>query len=124
MKPVTALLTCCGGVISPSQMDSLRNNPDSRTVRIIGTDMTVPCSGQYLADKFYAVPPGDAPGYVERLRDICIKESVDVVFPASHEEALTFAENRRVFEENGTMIAISQHAVLELTCNKKSAFQR
>src|SRR5512147_567394 len=116
MKSVTALLTCCGGVISPSQIDSLRNNPDSRTVRIIGTDMTVPCSGQFLADKFYSVPAGDSPGYIKKLREICSKESVDVVFPASHEEALTLSKNRHLFEDYGTMIAISRHDVLDLAC--------
>ena len=124
MEAVTALLTCCGGVISPSQMGSLRVNPDSRPVRIVGTDMTVPCSGQYLADKFYAVPSGTAPGYVDRLKEICSKESVDVVFPASHEEGITFAKNRDVFEEIGTHIAISRFEVLELAFDKKRAFQR
>lgn len=124
MEPVTVLLTCCGGVISPSQIDSLRNNPDSRAVRVVGTDMTIPCSGQYLTDKFYHVPPGNAPGYVDRLKEICSKESVDVVFPASHEEGITLAKNRRVFEEMGTKIAISRLEVLELAFDKKRAYQR
>lgn len=124
LKSVTALVTCCGGVISPSQMDSLRKNPDSRVVRVIGTDMKVPCSGQYLADKFYVVPSGTASGYVDRLREICSREAVDVVFPASHEEGMTLAKNRSVFEDNGTMIAISRSEVLELAFDKKRAYQR
>ena len=124
MKSVTALLTCSGGVISPGQMGSLRNNPDSRDVRVVGTDMTVPCSGQYLADKFYPVPSGTAPGYVDRLKEICSKESVDVIFPASHEEGITLARNRGVFEEIGTKIAISKADVLELAFDKSRAYQR
>ncbi len=123
LKQVTALLTCSGGVISPSQMDSLRNNPDSRDVRVIGTDMTVPCSGQYLTDKFYLVPSGTAPDYVDGLKDICSKESVDVVFPASHEEGMTLAQNRDVFEKIGTKIAISKADVLDLAFDKKRAYQ-
>ena len=121
---MTVLITCCGGVISPSQIDSLRVNPDSRKVRIVGTDMIVPCSGQYLTDKFYQVPYGTAPEYVERLMDICSRESVDVVFPASHEEALTLVKNCKVFEDIGTVIAVSRPEVLELAFDKKQAYQR
>ncbi|MCW4048013.1 MAG: ATP-grasp domain-containing protein [Candidatus Bathyarchaeota archaeon] len=124
MKPVTVLITCAGGVISPSQITSLRSNPDGRKLRIIGTDMTVPCVGQYLTDKFYQVPSGTSPEYVERLSEICSKESVDVLFPASHEEALALTKNVEVFKKIGTTIAVSKPEVLELSFNKKSAFQK
>ena len=97
MKPVTVLITCAGGVISPSQIDSLRSNPDGRPLRIVGTDMMVPCSGQYLTDKFYQVPAGTDAEYLEKLVEICSNESVDVVFPASHEEALVIAKNLKRF---------------------------
>ena len=124
MKPVTVLLTCTGGVISPSQIGSLRSNPDGRPLRIIGTDMTVPCAGQYLTDKFYQVPYGTDPQYVEKLADICSKESVNVLFPASHEEALALTKNTELFKKIGTTIAVSKPDVLELSFNKKRAFQK
>ncbi len=118
------MLTCSGGVISPSQISSLRDNPENRPLRIIGTDMTVPCVGQYLTDKFYSVPSGTAPGYVDRLLEICSKERVDVVFPASHEEALTLTKHNALFSRLGTVIAVSKYEVLELAFDKKRAFQR
>ncbi len=124
LKPVTVLLTCAGGVISPSQIGSLRNNPDARPLKIIATDATVPCVAQYLADKFYQVPFGSSPDYVQNLLDICRRESVEVVFPASHEEALALAKNRQLFEETGTVIAVSKLSVLETACNKKLAYQK
>jgi carbamoylphosphate synthase large subunit len=124
LKCVTVLVTCAGGVISPSQIGSLRENPDARPLKIVATDVTVPCVAQYLADRFYQVPFGSSPDYVECLLDICMRESVDVVFPASHEEALALAKNRKLFEEVGTVIAISSYPVLELACNKKLAYQK
>lgn len=124
MKDVTALITCVGGVISPSQIESLRKNPDGRRVRIVGTDMTSPCVGQFLADKFYKVPSGTVPDYVEALANICSKESVDVVFPASHEEALSLAQRREVFDKIGTVIAVSKYNVLESAFNKKLAYEK
>lgn len=124
METVTVLLTCAGGVISPSQIGSLRANPDGRPLRIIGTDMTVPCSGQYLTDKFYQVPSGTDPTYVQKLAEICSKESVNVLFPASHEEALALTKNTVIFKKIGTTIAVSKPEVLELSFNKKTAFQK
>jgi carbamoyl-phosphate synthase large subunit len=124
LEPVTVLLTCSGGVISPSQIGSLRSNPDGRPLRIIGTDMMVPCAGQHLTDKFYQVPAGTDPDYVKKLADICSKESVNVLFPASHEEAIALTKNTDLFKKIGTTIAVSKHEVLELAFNKKRAFQK
>lgn len=124
LKRVSVLVTCAGGVISPSQIGSLRDNPDGRPIRVVATDATVPCVAQYLADKFYRVPFGSSPDYLERLLGICKRESVEVVFPASHEEALVLAKNRTLFEDLGAVIAISKYPVLELACNKKLAYQK
>lgn len=124
LKEVTALVTCVGGVISPSQIESLRRNPEGRRVRIIGTDMTSPCIGQFLVDKFYDVPPGTAPEYIETLADICSRESVDAVFPASHEEALQLAHRRDVFDKLGTVVAVSKYEVLESAFNKSLAYEK
>ncbi len=124
MDRVTVLTTCAGGVISPSHIASLRANPDGRPLRIIATDMMTPCVGQFLADKFYQVQSGKAPGYTEQLAEICKQESVDVLFPASHEEAMALAKKQDVFEALGTKIVISKAEVLELSFNKHRAYER
>ena len=123
MGAITVLLTCTGGVISPSHIQSLKSNPENRSIRVIGTDVTVPCIGQCLADNFYQVPFGTHPEYLEKILSICSKESVDVIFPASHEEALVLAKNEQVFKKNGIMLAISKIDVLEKAFNKKTAYQ-
>jgi carbamoyl-phosphate synthase large subunit len=124
MDSVTVLLTCVGGVISPSQIDSLRSNPEGRPLKIVGTDMTVPCIGQHLVDKFYQVPYGDTQAYAERLADICRRESVDVVFPASHEEAMALVKAKPVFDDLGVKLAVSKREVLELAFDKRRAYQK
>jgi carbamoylphosphate synthase large subunit len=124
LKRTTVLITCAGGLISPSQIDSLRDNPDGRQIRVVATDSNVPCVAQHLADRFYQVPFGSSPGYLEQLQNICRRESVEVIFPASHEEALVLAKNRELFEKAGTVIAVSKLPVLELACNKKLAYQK
>ena len=123
MRATTVLLTCTGGVISPSHIQSLKSNPENRTIKVVGTDTTTPCIGQCLADKFYQVPLGTQPGYTEKILEICLKESVDVIFPVSHEEALALVKNEQVFKKNGIVLAISKADVLEKTFNKKIAYQ-
>lgn len=123
MDSVNVLITCTGGVISPSHIHSLRLNPDNRALKIIGTDINAPCIGQCLADKFYQVPSGDSSGYLDRILDICLKEEIDVVFPASHEEALVLAKNSDTFKKSGTVLAVSKYDVLERAFNKKYAYQ-
>lgn len=117
------MLTCAGGVISPSHIESLRVNPEGRRVRVVGTDMTVPCVGQYLADTFYRVPSGTSPEYVTCMLEICQREGVNVVFPASHEEALALARRREALEQLGVVLAVSRYEVLDAAFNKKRAYQ-
>jgi carbamoyl-phosphate synthase large subunit len=123
LKNINVLLTCCGGVISPSHIASLRTNPEGRKLRIIGTDMTEPCVGQYLTDKFYHVPYGDDLKYTEKILNICKEESVDVIFPASHEEAIALMKQEGAFKNLGVKIAVSKLDVLELSFNKNLAYQ-
>jgi carbamoyl-phosphate synthase large subunit len=92
-------------------------------VRIVGTDSASPCIGECLVDKFYQVPFGTDPGYVDKILDVCLKESVDVVFPASHEEGLALARSEQVFAKNGITLAISKADVLERSFNKQVAYQ-
>jgi len=124
MKVPTALITCVGGVISQSQIDSLRQNPEKRSIKIVGTDMVTPCVGQIFSDKFYKVPSGNSLDYVKTLVDICVKENVNVVFPASHEEAMALMKENETFENIDVKIACSKSDVLETSFNKDKAYQK
>ena len=122
MEKCTVLLTCVGGLISPSQIDSFKNNPDKRKVKIIGVDTRKDAIGRYMVDEFYKVPPGDSSGYVKTVLKICKREKVDVIFPASNEEALALAKKRELFKNWRVVIAVSDYKVLRLAFNKASAY--
>jgi len=124
MKKINVLVTCVGGLISPSQINSLRKNPEGRILRIIGTDMITPCVGQFYTDKFYRVPSGNSTEYIDKMINICSEESVDIIFPASHEEALSLAMKRDKFKRGGTEIAVSKYEVLEVSFNKERAYTK
>lgn len=122
MRDCKVLLTCTGGLVSPSQINSLKNNPDSRKVEIIGTDMNEYAIGRHLTEKFYKVPAGDDPIYAEVILGICKGEKINVIFPTSHEEALVLSKNRGLFEDLGTTIATSKYEVLELAFDKAKTY--
>ncbi|MDO8264997.1 MAG: ATP-grasp domain-containing protein, partial [Candidatus Parcubacteria bacterium] len=118
----TVLITCVGALDSPSQIGSLKENPDKRPIRIIGVDGRDDCIGRYLSDVYYKVPFGGDPKYIETILSICKKEKVDVIFPASHEEGLVLAKEKKLFEKEGIKIAISDYEIIESAFNKIKAY--
>lgn len=122
MKACTALLTSVGNLISPSQIDSLKNNPGHRKVKLIGTDMIEHAVGKYMVEEFYKVPGGEDSEYINTILDICRKENVDVILPVSNEEALALSKHRDLFEDIGAVIATSEYKTLELALNKGKAY--
>ncbi len=122
MKKTAVLITCVGALDSPSQIGSLRDNPDNRPLKIIGIDGRDDCIGRYLADAYYKVPFGNDPKYIDTIMAICKKEKVDVIFPASHEEALPLAKEKKLFEKEGIKVAISDYKVVESAFDKIKAY--
>jgi carbamoyl-phosphate synthase large subunit len=122
MKNCNVLLTCCGGLISPSQIKSLKGVRE-RKIRITGVDMDDNAVGRYLCDTFYQVPGGGSPEYIKTLLGIAQKEAIEVILPASHEESLVLAKQRSVFEEKGIKIAVSSYETLSRAYDKGRCYQ-
>ena len=122
MKECTVILTCCGGLVSPGMIQSLKTVSE-RKVRVVGVDMKESAIGSYMVDKFYVVPPGDSPAYVETMLDISVREGVDVILPASNEESLTLSEHRKAFEDKGVKIAASDYEMLKIAYNKGLCYE-
>ena len=117
MRDCTVILTCCGGLVSPGMIQSLKTVKE-RKVRVVGVDMKESAIGSYMADKFYVVPPGDSPAYVDKMLDISLREGIEVILPASNEESQALSEHRQVFEDKGVKIAASDYEMLRVTYNK------
>lgn len=87
------LITGIGGDISQGVAAILRENrPD---LRLIGVDVHAQHGGHLFVDQFDLVPSASAPGYIDAIKNIVRKYSVDVVIPMSEPElgaALPFSE--------------------------------
>lgn len=86
--------------------------------RIIATDCSNLAPAVYDADTFYLVPRITAPGYIDRILEICRKEKITGVFSLIDPELNMLAKERERFLEIGTTPIISDYDLVE-TCFDK-----
>lgn len=60
-------------------------------IKIIGTNTGRVSAGNHLCDKVYDVPFSFEPGYLDQIKSICDKESVDLIIPATDYEVYYLA---------------------------------
>ena len=85
---------------------------------VICTDMSNLAPSIYEADKFYVVPRITAPGYLDVILDICVKEKIDGVLSLIDPELSLLAKNKDSFEAIGTQVIGSSYELCEMSLNK------
>lgn len=90
---------------------------------VIATDCSNLAPAVYEADKFYLVPRINAPGYLDRVLDICKKEEIKAVFSLIDPELSLLAKERAKFEEIGVTPLISDYDLVETCFDKFKMYQ-
>jgi carbamoyl-phosphate synthase large subunit len=101
---VTAMVTGVGGGVGQSIMKGLNLAMERRgdvEYRIVGVDADPMASGLFRADVGYRVPMAHADGYIDRLVEVAVQESVDVIVPGSDTEVAVVARNRETLRNEG-----------------------
>jgi carbamoyl-phosphate synthase large subunit len=122
MKDLIILRTACNGLVSPSQIKSLRA-VDERDIRIIGTDANELGAGAELVDDFFVVPMAGEPEFVDQIMTICEENNVDAVIPASDEEVLRLSSEKEKFEKIGTKLVANDQTVVDKAGDKGKFLQ-
>ena len=91
--------------------------------KIIATDMSPNAPALYEAEKYYLVPPINAPGYLEIIFDICKKENVRGVFSLIDPELSLLAEHEEQFRELGVKVIGSSLELCERALDKCKMYQ-
>jgi len=95
----------------------------SEAVRIIMVDSSHENISKYFVDSFYPVPEIIHKNqFLNSLLHICEREHVRLIFPTTHIELLTLAENVDLFESKNIKIAISNLDFLKVVMNKISLY--
>ncbi|MBQ8597493.1 MAG: ATP-grasp domain-containing protein [Lachnospiraceae bacterium] len=91
--------------------------------RVIATDCSNLAPAVYEADAFYLVPRITAPGYLDRVLDICAKEKIDGVFSLIDPELSLLAKEKERFLQVGTTPIISPYELVETCFDKYRMFE-
>lgn len=86
--------------------------------KVICTDMSDLAPSIYEADKYYIVPRMTAPGYIDLILDICVKEKITGVLSLIDPELTLLAENKEKFEQLGTTVIGSSYELCEMSLDK------
>jgi carbamoyl-phosphate synthase large subunit len=119
MRDITVLVTASGAPGTAALLRALRLNGE-RGVRLVGTDVSPQAIGRHFCDRFYIVPPGRDPAFVDAVLDIVRRENVDVVLPQSSFDLLTLAEARERFM--ATTVLVSPPGAIRTANDKAAAY--
>lgn len=76
----------------------------------------------YEADKYYLVPPITAPGYIDRILEICREENIAGVLSLIDPELSLLAANEERFREIGVTVIGSSYALCEMSLDKYAMY--
>jgi carbamoyl-phosphate synthase large subunit len=113
-QPLTLLRTAAGSPPAVTQYQAFR----ALGCRIVAADCDPASVGFHFADAAYVVPRVGAPGYLERMLDICAREAVDLFLPALDEELALCGEQRERFGSVGTTLMLSGPRALAVCADK------
>ena len=87
--------------------------------RIVATDINGLAPALYVGDSHHLTPRSREPDFVECIRDICLRERVNLIVPLIDPDLLILAQNREAIEATGTRVLLSGLRTIELCCDKR-----
>lgn len=92
--------------------------------KIMGTDMSQNAPALQACDAAYIVPSVFSPNYLDTLKELIIKEKVDMVFSLNDLEIGLLAENREQIEqETGATVYVPPVDTLKICADKWQTYQ-
>lgn len=113
------LLTTTGSVAS----DIVIKNLKSRNHYIVGCNMYPKewIVDSLNVDAFYEIPPiSNKNDYISKIKEICLTENIEYLFPMIDYEIDIFVDERNWFAENNIQICMSPNDSLKIIRNKKA----
>lgn len=116
---ITVLLTSAGGITGTFLIKHLSKTTE---YRIVGADMQHNISLVNQLSAFYQVPPCSDKNFIESIKEIVKKESVDVVIPVSSYDVEEFSKNISddLLKDKMLVMPYEQHKILH---DKKECYR-
>ena len=114
--PVVLVTAVGGGGNGEQLVKCLRMSHNK--YKVIGADTSEAAARQSGADQCVVLPKASAPDYVERLIEICVQLSVDVILPGSEPELRIIAARQAEIRTHVKLLAVNEPEIIE-TCSNK-----
>lgn len=101
----------------------LTTENNERIGKVIATDMSDIAPAVYEADKFYQVPRMIAPGYIDKVLDICKKEHITAVLSLIDPELSLLAAHKDKFASLGVTVIGSSYELCEMSLDKMQMYE-
>lgn len=118
---IRVMVTAAGGGVGLSVLRALKNS--SLDLYIVGIDINPWAIGLYSCDKGYLVPPAGDVNYREKIIDICLKESIDILIPGSDPELPHLAELSHQLIAEGVLPLVGSMESVQICRDKQKAYQ-
>ena len=90
--------------------------------KVVAADASPLGPAIYEADVRYIVPPITAPGYIDRILEICKTEEINGVLSLIDPELSLLAQNEERFKAIGTTVIGSSYALCEMALDKMQMY--
>jgi len=125
MSGITILATGAGapGAASIFKAFRLGAREEGRKLRIVACDTDNDAYGFHLADAQYTIPAGKSPVFIDSIKEICRRESPDIMFSWVDPELYALAKNKGQVEVLGPKIVISNTEAVEICLDKGRLYE-
>jgi carbamoyl-phosphate synthase large subunit len=118
-KHITLLVSSAGrrvGLIECFRQSAASAGLD---LTVLACDMEPELSSAcFAADRAFAVPPYDAPGFIDAILDIVRAQGVDLVVPTIDPELVRFSAEMERFQASGARVHVSSPSVIDIARDK------
>ena len=116
-KRINILITSAGSTNGVNVIKALREQREI-LLNFVAADMNPLAAGLYMADKSYSVPGIADSEFIPQILEICEKEKIKIIIPTHSSELPVFAKNKKIFDEAGIKMAISDYETFSITDDK------
>ncbi len=91
---------------------------ESDDLRLVSGDINPQAYGKQLSDAFYVMPHALEPTYIDKVKEICLKEGIQAILPITTAELPILAHYQAELLEIGVQVLVSPEWVIQKSNDK------
>ena len=117
---IKVLMTGAGAPGGPGIIKGLKQD---KNIDLLVCDANPNASGRYLNEKFKTIPSANDDNFIDTILSLCKETKIDIIFPLVTLELFKFSKNKKLFENEGIKIIVSDYDSLIIANNKSSLYK-